>query len=369
MSILVSPDPIAKNDVAPTDFPAIVQGSGPTAIPVLANDQDKQAGPLTITSVTQGTKGTVAITGGGTGLTYDPTGFATGTDSFRYTITDNQSRSNSATVVVVIRRATPMEASPMATIASPGTLGSTTARVRISWTTIDPGTGLRSYQLQESYRGGPFRSVRLARARSTSALRTFTLGKGYRYRLKVTDTAGNVSPWVTTPSFVTSRSQESSVGIVYSGPWALASSITYSGGKARWSTAAGASATFSFTGEGVAWVSSKGPTRGAAQVLIDGVLVKTVSLFRLQEGSAGGLQDGLADHGAAHDPDRGRRDPRPPAGRRGHVRRSQVAPGHARTPASAVATCSQLMFAGPLDGLLSSGGFVESGRSLFRPVF
>ena len=38
----------------PTDFPAIMQGSGPTAIPVLANDVDKQGGPLTIESVTQG---------------------------------------------------------------------------------------------------------------------------------------------------------------------------------------------------------------------------------------------------------------------------------------------------------------------------
>ena len=59
----------------------------------------------------------------------------------------------------------------------------------------------------------------------------------------------------------------------------MASSPTYSGGKARWAKAAAASATFSFNGEGVAWVSSKGRTRGGAQVLIDGVLMKTVSLF------------------------------------------------------------------------------------------
>ena len=131
MSILVSPDPIAKNDVAPTDFPAIVQGSGPTAIPVLANDQDKQGGPLLIMSVTQGSKGKVAITGGGTGLTFDPTGLATGTDSFRYTIIDDQSRTNSATVVVVISHAAPTSTRPMATIVTPGTLGTTTARVRI----------------------------------------------------------------------------------------------------------------------------------------------------------------------------------------------------------------------------------------------
>ena len=72
MAVLVSADPIAKNDVAPTDFPALIQGSGPTAIPVLANDVDKQGGSLVVTSVTQGAKGKVAITGGGTGVTYDP---------------------------------------------------------------------------------------------------------------------------------------------------------------------------------------------------------------------------------------------------------------------------------------------------------
>jgi hypothetical protein len=279
MSILVSPDPIAKNDVAPTDFPAVVQGSGPTAIPVLANDQDKQGGPLTILSVTQGSKGKVAITGGGTGLTYDPTSFATGNDSFHYTITDSQNRTNSAIVLVVIRRATPTGSRPMATIVGHTTLGSTTTGVRISWSAADVGTGLRSFRLQESYNGGTFRTVRLANVRSRSVLRRYIFGKSYRYRLKVTDSAGNVSPWSTSPTFIVGRSQETSVGIAYSGAWGLASSAIYSGGKARWASVAGASATFSFNGESVAWVSTRGPTRGSAQVLIDGVLVRTVSLF------------------------------------------------------------------------------------------
>ena len=44
-----------------------MQGSGPTAIPVLANDVDKQGGPLLVQSVTQGAKGKVTITGGGPG--------------------------------------------------------------------------------------------------------------------------------------------------------------------------------------------------------------------------------------------------------------------------------------------------------------
>ena len=83
---------------------------------------------------------------------------------------------------------------------------------------------------------------------------------------------------MTSPPFVISRIQENSAAIVYSGSWGLAASTSYSAGKARWATAASASATMSFTGESIAWVSSKSATRGSAQVYIDGVLVKTVSL-------------------------------------------------------------------------------------------
>ena len=44
----------------------------PTAVDVLANDTDVDAGPKSIQSVTQPANGTVVITGGGTGLTYAP---------------------------------------------------------------------------------------------------------------------------------------------------------------------------------------------------------------------------------------------------------------------------------------------------------
>ena len=43
-----------------------------TAVGVLANDTDVDGGPKTIASVTQPANGTVVITGGGTGLTYEP---------------------------------------------------------------------------------------------------------------------------------------------------------------------------------------------------------------------------------------------------------------------------------------------------------
>ena len=50
----------------------MAEDSGATAIDVLANDTDADGGPKTIASVTQPANGTVVITGGGTGLTYQP---------------------------------------------------------------------------------------------------------------------------------------------------------------------------------------------------------------------------------------------------------------------------------------------------------
>jgi hypothetical protein len=59
--------PTAVNDAA-----TVAEDSGATAVDVLANDTDPDGGTKLIASVTQPPNGTVAITGGGTGLTYAP---------------------------------------------------------------------------------------------------------------------------------------------------------------------------------------------------------------------------------------------------------------------------------------------------------
>jgi len=74
------------------------------------NDSDPDGDPITITAVsTAGTGGTVTITGGGTGLTYDPNGAfdylaagESGTDTFTYTISDAFGATDTATVTVTV---------------------------------------------------------------------------------------------------------------------------------------------------------------------------------------------------------------------------------------------------------------------------
>ena len=63
----VDDPPIAVNDSA-----TVAEDAGATAIDVLANDTDVDGGPMSVGSVTQPANGTVVITGGGTGLTYQP---------------------------------------------------------------------------------------------------------------------------------------------------------------------------------------------------------------------------------------------------------------------------------------------------------
>ena len=83
----VDDPPTAVNDTA-----TVLEDATATAVDVLANDTDPDGGPKTIGSVTQPAHGTVVITGGGTGLTYQPNaGYCnnppgTTPDTFTYTL-------------------------------------------------------------------------------------------------------------------------------------------------------------------------------------------------------------------------------------------------------------------------------------------
>ena len=59
----------------------------------------------------------------------------------------------------------------------------------------------------------------------------------------------------------------------------MASHPAYVGDAAKYSTRAGATASFAFSGKKVIWYGPVGPTRGKARVLIDGTYVKTVNLY------------------------------------------------------------------------------------------
>ncbi|HEX2053501.1 MAG TPA: Ig-like domain-containing protein, partial [Actinomycetota bacterium] len=91
--------PAAINDSA-----TVAEDSSSNAIDVLANDTDVDGGTKTIESVTQPANGLVAITGGGTGLSYTPNADycnappGTAPDTFNYTINGGLAATVSVTV-------------------------------------------------------------------------------------------------------------------------------------------------------------------------------------------------------------------------------------------------------------------------------
>jgi methionine-rich copper-binding protein CopC len=93
--------------VAVADSATVTEDDPATDVAVLANDTDVDGGPKTVNSVTQPTNGTVVITGGGSGLTYQPKANycndppATNLDTFTYKLNGDSQATVSMKVTCV----------------------------------------------------------------------------------------------------------------------------------------------------------------------------------------------------------------------------------------------------------------------------
>jgi large repetitive protein len=267
--------PNAVNDAR--DVP---QGAGATPLTILANDQDADGNSLTIIAKTDGAHGTVAITGGGTGLTYNPVNTYHGTDTFTYIISDGLA-SDMATVRVTVVRdtAAPIVLAP--TERFPGhTVGTSTTKARLTWSATDLGSGISRYQLQVRVDGGPWKAIALPKATSRTIVRSLTTGHTYRFRVRAVDGEGNVSGYVQGPLLRPVRYSEASVRVTYTGVWAKTKSVKALGGAARHATSSAKRAKFTFTGYDVGWIATTTTKSGKARIYIDGVLVATIDLDR-----------------------------------------------------------------------------------------
>jgi hypothetical protein len=84
-----------------------------------------------------------------------------------------------------------------------------------------------------------------------------------------TDNAGNTSAATAGKTYTLTRFQENSSSISYSSGWTRQALSGASGGYVKYATVAGNTATFTFTGIQVAWVSTQGPKYGSAGVKLD----------------------------------------------------------------------------------------------------
>ena len=99
-SVAITINPVNDAPVAAADSVTVIEDSGSNAIVVLGNDADVDDASLSVTAVTQGMNGAVAIVAGG--ITYTPQANFVGTDSFSYTVSDAAGATASATVTVIV---------------------------------------------------------------------------------------------------------------------------------------------------------------------------------------------------------------------------------------------------------------------------
>ena len=68
------------------------------------------------------------------------------------------------------------------------------------------------------------------------------------------------------------------IGLTYTKTWRTASSSRYLGGSTRYSSTAGAKFSYTTSARGIAFVSTKSPTRGKAKIYVDGKYVALIDL-------------------------------------------------------------------------------------------
>jgi hypothetical protein len=88
--------PLAVNDVRSVNEDSFI------GVPVLGNDSDPELQAISVTAVTQGAHGTVAIVHGGSQVNYTPNPNFFGTDTFTYTLSDSGGASSMATVTMTV---------------------------------------------------------------------------------------------------------------------------------------------------------------------------------------------------------------------------------------------------------------------------
>jgi hypothetical protein len=171
----------------------------------------------------------------------------------------------------------PNVTAPASGLLAGGTLGGVTAAVGTAWSAAD-GCRISAYGLQRQTGTGTWVGQSLPGSLSTSVVQGLRFGVRYRYAATATDGAGNVSVPVAGTSFRVRRIQETDPAIQYHGAWQLASDPQSSGDQFASSMAAGAKATFTFTGSSASWVAVRGPSRGVAAVFVDGAFAGRINL-------------------------------------------------------------------------------------------
>jgi hypothetical protein len=173
----------------------------------------------------------------------------------------------------------PAVAGPVVHVAPKTTISSTSVSLDVVWTASDGASSIAASEVQISRDGGAYQALTVPSASSRSVRTTGTPGGTVRVRARALDAAGNLSPWVYGPVVRLLMVQETSTAILETASWSRVESFGALGGHVDRTANAGASARYSFTGRGIAWIGVAGPTRGKADIFIDGTFVVRIDTY------------------------------------------------------------------------------------------
>jgi kumamolisin len=139
-----------------------------------------------------------------------------------------------------------------------------TVPTTVSWAGTDATSGVNHYTIYMSTDGGTFKHLTATTAPTLN--KPLTPGHTYQFEVSATDNAGNTSALKSGGAYKLTLFQENSTKIKYTTGWTRQALAGSNGGDVKFTSTANKTATFSFTGTQVAWVSTLGPTRGSATV-------------------------------------------------------------------------------------------------------
>jgi hypothetical protein len=160
-----------------------------------------------------------------------------------------------------------------------GSTVGTSVPVTVMWpTATDTLSKVTSYRLD---RTGPDGTTRVATdLTTTSAKASITIGTSYVFGVSALDSLRNVGGPAKAPAVSATQHSEASSLARYSSGWRRVSSPAALGGNVMTTSTSGVRTAFAFSGRSVALVMTKGPSRGAVKVYVDGVYKTTVDLER-----------------------------------------------------------------------------------------
>ncbi len=145
--------------------------------------------------------------------------------------------------------------------------------VLVRWSVVSHAT---RYRVEVSIDEGPWS----APTKTTSAKLTTTAwpGRRYQYRVQAKVHGTWQSAWQTGPSSVVNAIEPSTLSVTPSDSWVSAPSNNAYSEEPIYSTSPDSTASYDFTGTGIAWMAITGPSKGKAVATLDGVKT-TVNLY------------------------------------------------------------------------------------------